>query len=160
MRSKASSGWTLVELVIVLVVVGTLASITFGVMLEAMRIYARTTPTEQLAYQSQLTTERLRRDLRSLEESSQITVLQAQQLTFESGSGGTIEYRLSGSELQRNGRPLAEGVTGLRFDYTNSAGALASSSEEVALVTAQVVLTAGDAERRIQAAVHPRRRQP
>ncbi len=160
MRSQSSSGWTLVELVIVLVVVGTLASVTFGVLLEAMRIYARTAPTEQLAYQSQLTSERLRRDLRSLRESSQITVFQPQELAFETGSGGTVDYRLMGSELRRNGRLLAEGITGLRFNYITTAGGFASSSDEVALVTARVVLTAGGAERQVVTAIHPRRRQP
>lgn len=155
-----SGGWTLVELVIVLVVIGVLSSVTFVALSEAMRIYARATPSARLAYQSQLTSVHLRRDLRGLPDSSSIEVFQPQLIRFLGEDGGSIEYRLVGSDLLRNSRLLAEGVSGLRFQYTTAQGTPAANPEDVALVDAALLLAEGSIERRLHVAVHPRRFQP
>ena len=164
MRARGSlarkAGFTLVEAVTALSIVGVLAGVTFVVLLEGMRVFERVRPSAELAYQSRITTDRLRHDLRRLDPANGLIAFAADSLRFRTVDGELIEYRRVGGELHRNGRPLAEGVDELRFAYTATTGGPALAAADVALIGADLAISRGSLTTRLHAAVHPRGTTP
>lgn len=158
--TERRGGWTLVELVTALIVLGVIATVVFAVLLEGMKTWGRARPTTELLYQAQLVSHRLRSDFRDLDGPGALLAMQPQLLRFQTEAGLGVEYQLVGTDLQRNGRLLAEGVGELRFIYSQTAGGIASTPTDVALLSADLRLDRAGLSTRIHTAVHPRRDEP
>ena len=99
------------EMLTVILIMGIIGLTTSVVIMESMKVYARTVPGLDASYQARLATDRMKREIRDLDGTASITVFTATALTFDNTSGDTIAYDLTGSDLTRNGDLLAQGVT-------------------------------------------------
>ena len=151
-----SHGYTLIELVSVVSVMSIIGLVASYTIFESMKIYARTAPMLDATYQARLSVERMKREIRDMQDTASITNFTSTGLTFNDSSNNTIAFSLSSGNLLRNGDMLARGVTTLGFDYWAADGAVAASAAELHLIEIDLTVETATQPYRIRTAVFPR----
>ncbi len=161
-RAKAvtTSGYTLVEMVAVMTILSVVGLVSSYVIIESMKVYARTAPAMDASYQALLSVQRMKHDIRDMKDTDSITTFTATALTFDDSSDTTIAYSLSGGDLLRDGDLLAQGVTSLSFSYWKSDGTSASVADDLHLVEIDLTVESRAEPYRLQTAVFPRTLSP
>ena len=110
-------GFSLIELTVVTVVLGIVASLGATVMRDGLTGYLRGREISSADWQGRLALERITRDLRNIADpGSIISGCATATFDFSDVNAARISYTLSTNTLLRNGsQPLASSVTGLRF---------------------------------------------
>jgi prepilin-type N-terminal cleavage/methylation domain-containing protein len=153
---RRPSGYTLVEMVLVVTILSIVGGVSSFVVLQAMKAYARHVPAMHNAYQARSSLERMRREIRALEDTSSITTMTATSLTFTGTGGTSIAYAYTGGNLDRNGDRLAKGLTAFSFTYWKSNGTTASAATDVHLIEIDLTVDSLGQTYRLQTAVFPR----
>jgi len=152
-------GYTLVEMVAVITILGIIGMVSSYVVFSSMEIYARTVPAMDATYQARLAVERMKNEIRDMKAGS-ITTFTSTALTFQLSAGQTIAYSLSGSNLLRNGDLLARGVTAFGLAFWKANGTAASTAVDLHLVEIDLTVQTGDQPYRVRTAVFPRNLGP
>jgi prepilin-type N-terminal cleavage/methylation domain-containing protein len=108
------AGFTLVELVITIVLVGILAGLAALIILQGVRAYADEQSRSDLHYQARLAMERMAREIRLIRSCGDITPPAsnpAASITFTDISGTSVNFALAGNNLNRGADLLATGIT-------------------------------------------------
>lgn len=155
-RAATGPGYTLVEMVTVVVIMSIIGLVSTYAIIEGAKIYARTAPSMQASYQARLAIGWLRRDLHDMKDTDSITTFTSTALTFDDTSSNTLAYSLSAGNLSRNGDLLAQGVTSLTFTYWKSDGTTASAAADLHLVEVDLTVQFGDEPYRVRTVVFPR----
>jgi prepilin-type N-terminal cleavage/methylation domain-containing protein len=114
-------GFSLVELIVVIVVLGIIASMGAVVVRDGMLGYLRGREITSADWQGRLALERISRELRDIAPPAggvaNITNASCGSSTFAFSdiNAAQISYAQSTTTLMRNGQPLADNVSGLRF---------------------------------------------
>ena len=112
-------GFSLVELIVVIVVLGIVASMGAVVVRDGMLGYLRGREITSADWQGRLALERITRELRDVAAIAPINACGTSMFTFSDINYTPISYTQSTvpntTTLLRNGQPLADNVTGLRF---------------------------------------------
>jgi prepilin-type N-terminal cleavage/methylation domain-containing protein len=137
-------GFTLIELVIVILVTGIIAAGASNLLYKGFLAYIEGKNISNVQYQSQLALMRMGIDLRNIRSSSDITTATSSQLTFVDINGSTVSYSLSGGQLLRNSVALAPSVTSLSFTYYTSAGAATSTLTSIRYIVVTAVFASGN----------------
>jgi prepilin-type N-terminal cleavage/methylation domain-containing protein len=163
-----SNGFTLIEIVIVIVIIGIISTVAAMIIMQAVKMYSDENARTDIHYQAKLAVERMAREIRSARQQSEIgtTVLgtitgnPTNSFIFTDITGTTITYSLTGTTLNRTvggiPSPLAQGVTTLGFQHYTSASALTTTPASVWLVEINVTDTQGANTLQIRTRVHPR----
>ena len=154
-QQHPAAGYSLVELVMVIAIAGVVSLVPAQVLLDSMKVYSRTAPRIQAAYQSGLAVERMKRDFRDLASYDSISVMTSSSLTFDD-SDGTAAYALSGSDLTRNGDLIASNVSALTLTYRDEDGANTTTATEIRLLEIDLTVTMSGQPYRSMATVFPR----
>ena len=155
--SRAStSGYSLIELVAVIVLLGIVASTSFFVVLEAMRAFARTQPLMEASYEANFVATRLLRDIRDIPDSASIQSMGDAGLEFASSTGDLVTYEYSNGALTRNSHLLAESLKGFAFGFESASGGAAATPDEVHLIRVKLVAESGLAAVPMALAIFPR----
>lgn len=134
-------GFTLVELIVVIVILGTLAVIT-GPMLQAgFSSYFTQRNLSDADWQGRLALERIARDIRALSSTNNITTTTSTQFTFVNNANTNVSYTLSGTNLQRNALTLANGINTVTFEYYDSTGAITAVIANIRYITTTLSVT-------------------
>jgi prepilin-type N-terminal cleavage/methylation domain-containing protein len=156
-------GFSLVELIVVVVVLGIVASMGAVVVRDGMLGYLRGREITSADWQGRLALERITRELRDAAPSSGATVNIAPAscgssgFTFSDISAAQISYTQSASTLLRNGQPLADNVTGLRFYCLQSDGqTYTTTPSAVYYVTVSMVVATANTSATYRSTVKPR----
>jgi len=156
---RQAGGFTLIEMIMVIVITGLIASLA-GIMLHhGVRAYVLSGELTEIDWQGRLALERLLRDLRRLRSATpaDLTMSPADRITFVDRDNQTISYALSGATLTRNGQPLADGVGALNFDYLRNDGkTTAAAAGEVFYISVSFTISQGDSSRNLRGTVFPR----
>jgi len=129
--STSSSGFTLIEAVVTLVVAGVLATIGATIMSGAFRTYFVGREIAQDEAQVRLALERMTRDLREIRSPADLIIGTQNQIKFTDFASNVITYRLNGTQLQRSQdndatfQPLAENINTLTVSYLRNNGTTA-----------------------------------
>ncbi len=150
------NAYTLVEMVSVITILSIIGLVSSYVIIESMKVYARTAPAINATYQARLAAKRMTRDIRDMKDVGSITTFAPTALTFDDSSDNTIAYSLSGGDLLRNGDLLARGATSLSFSYWKSDGTTASAAADLHLVEIDLTVSVGLEPYRVQTAAFPR----
>jgi len=123
-----AGGFTLIEVVITLIVVGVLATIGARIMSTAFQTYFAGREIAQDDAQVRYALERMTRELRGVRSPADLTISTQNKIKFVDFSDTTISYRLSGTQLQRSQdnetsyQPLAENINTLTITYLRNDG--------------------------------------
>jgi len=153
---RGARGYTLVEMILVIMIMTIVGGVTTHVILESMKVYARSMPAQNASYQARTCIERMKRELRDLQDRGSITEMSTTRFTFDDSTDASITYALAGDTLTRNGDLLARGVTAFSLTYWGVGGSVAATVEDLHLVELDLTVECGGQAFRAQSAVFPR----
>lgn len=161
MRLNSHSGFTLIEMIIVVVILSTVAAFTIYFLVDSVRLYSQTVNQKALLDEGRLALERIGRDLRDAQSvSSPPAGTSANSISFirthataGDGINENITFRLSGNILEKvKTQPVA--VRSLAENVSNFTVTRDAASAEIKLVLS---LSRGSGERvTLQTKVYPR----
>lgn len=164
---KKSAGFTLIEIIITIVIVGILAGIAALIILQGTRSYTEGQVRSNVHYQARYAMERMAREVRLIRACGDIAgpANPAASLTFTDIDGNAVTFGAGGTDLLRNADILARGVTALQFRFFDQNGNLAALAPPCTVPTAptdiwtvEVSMTVAEGAETIQMGtrVHPR----
>lgn len=136
-------GFTLVELVLVIAILGITAGTLGSWMINSMTAYDRVTTRRGMLAQVRTGFERMMLEILLIPGRAQIITTTASSFTFQYPTGTNITYSLSGTNLLRNSDVAVQNVTALSFTYYDESGAQTTTPASVRSVRAQISATAG-----------------
>lgn len=154
-------GFTLVELIVVIVVLGIVGSMGAVVVRDGMLGYLSGREITSADWQARLALERIARELRDVAAPGSASIdfasCGSSGFSFVDITANQISYTLAGGSLQRNGQPLADNVTGLRFYCLQSDGQTATTTPSaVYYVTVSMVVATTNTSAAYRTTVKPR----
>ncbi len=168
-RTPHPNGFTLVEIVITIVLVGILAGIAAMIILQGVRAYSDEQSRSDVHYQARLATERMVREIRLMRSrtAADIPTMSVATLMYTDINGVQMGFRLNGGagaveRTENNGttwQALAINITapgGNIFTYFDSAGAVTASQADLWFVQMEFTATQGSESVTMRTAVHPR----
>jgi prepilin-type N-terminal cleavage/methylation domain-containing protein len=108
-----TSGFTLIEIVITIVLVSILAGIAALIILQGVKAYSDEQSRSDVHYQARLAMERMAREIRHARSCAAITgpANPSGTLTFTDINGNAVVFSVSGGNLSRGADILATGIT-------------------------------------------------
>jgi len=155
---NVSSGVTLVELVIVMVILGILAAIGSGILLESADIFVLAKARRDVLAEGRYAIERISREIREEIEdpAADITSFTATNFTFTDPDSNSISFFQSGSTLLRNSDLLASSIDSLSFSYLEADGTTAAAAADIWRIGISLTLAAGGESTTLRSEVFPR----
>jgi prepilin-type N-terminal cleavage/methylation domain-containing protein len=107
---KSSKGFTLIEIIIVIVILSIISAITIKFMVDSLRIYTMTVNQKTLFDEGKLALERMCRDIRDARSISRPFAgnsdnwirFARDNATAQDAAGETIDYQLTGTDLEKD----------------------------------------------------------
>ena len=167
-RTPNSMGFTLIEAIITIVIVGIISIIAVMIILEAVKANSKEQNLSNVHYQAGLAMERMAREIRSINVQGNIGTVAIGTITgnptnsliFTDLTGTNITYSLSGQTLNRTvggvSSALAAGVTTLEFRHYDIASALTTSALAVWIIDVSMTDTQVADSLPMRSRVHPR----
>ena len=153
-------GFTLVELVVVMVVLGIVASMGAMVLRDGILGYLRGREMTSADWQGRLALERITRELRDVASPNYSNIAATScgtsTFAFSDITATPISYTQGTSTLARNGQPLADSVTGLRFYCLTSTVQPTTTLSDVYYVTVSMIVTTANTSATYRSMVKPR----
>ncbi len=149
-------GFSLIELIVVTVVLGVVASMGAVVVRDGMLGYLRGREITSADWQGRLALERMTRELR---DATAIAAgsCDASTFAFSDIYALPISYTQSTTTLMRNGQPLADNVTGLRFYCLQDDGQTYSTVPSAAYyVTVSMIVSTDNTSAAYRSTIRPR----
>jgi prepilin-type N-terminal cleavage/methylation domain-containing protein len=162
-----SKGFTLIEIIIVIVLVGILATIAATIIMQGVRAYSGGESRSNAHYQARFAVERMSREIRLMRSSTvtDIPTMTGTTLRYTDINGLQMGFRLNAGNIERtedNGaswQTLAIKITGpggTIFTYLDNTGAAAAAPASLWLVQIQFTATQDAESINMHTAVHPR----
>ena len=156
-------GFTLIEMVLVIVLVGIIAMVGAQLMATGFSLYFTGRDTMIVDAQARLALERMTRELRTVQSATGLTMAPATEISFTDLDGTAVRYCIGGGtcpgvagDLMRNTQVLAGGVSALSFVYLNSAGTVTATPAQVLYIGVNFTATQGGVISTYRATVSPR----
>jgi prepilin-type N-terminal cleavage/methylation domain-containing protein len=153
-------GFSLVELIVVIVVLGVVASMGAVAVRDGILGYLRGREITSADWQGRLALERITRDLRDAEEIAAGSCANSTPpftFAYSDINAAPISYTQSTTTLLRNGQPLADNVTGLRFYCLQSDGqTYTTTPAAVYYVTVSMIVSTANTNATYRSTVKPR----
>jgi prepilin-type N-terminal cleavage/methylation domain-containing protein len=155
-----SDGFTLVEIVITIVLVGIIAGVAAMIILPGIRSYAQEEAHSEVHYQARLGMERMAREIRLVRSQTDITTMAANTFQYADIAGNQMGFQVTGNTLFRsqNGPslPLATGSNVvLNFTYLRQDGTPAAVAAQVWFVVINLTVQQGSESLQLRTRVHP-----
>lgn len=123
-----SKGFTLVEIVITIVLIGIISGIAVMIILQGVKAYSDEQSRSDVHYQARLAVERTAREIRLVRSATagDITTMTATNLQFNDINGNNIQFqRIGGAapySITRNGLVLANDIQSVAISYYQNDG--------------------------------------
>ncbi|MFH1654319.1 MAG: type II secretion system protein [Pseudomonadota bacterium] len=137
------SGFTIVEMVLAIAVVGILAGLLGPVISSGVRQYALAVRQKAALAQARLAMERMGAEILLIPATASIDTWTASVVQFDLPTENNINYSLNGTNLERSGVVLASGISSLAFTYLNQDGNTAGSQADIRRIGFELVVGAG-----------------
>lgn len=156
---RRQTGFTLIELVITIVLVGIIASIGSLLIMQGTKEYIAQDVRAGLATQGRLGIERMAREVRTIRSRTlaDIPVWGAGTLQFTDLTGTSVTYTVGAGTLTRNGTALASDVSALAMSYFQSDGVTAATAAtNIWIIQITLTVTRSGESQTLRLRVHPR----
>jgi prepilin-type N-terminal cleavage/methylation domain-containing protein len=140
--SKREYGFTLIELIMVIMILSVVAVISSKIITQGFAGYMTGTNIIQTDWQAKVALERMTRDLHDIPTYADIIAANtsASQISFTDFSDSTVTYKLSGTTLQLNGNTLASNIVSLTLTYLDKSGNALTAPPSSALAYIKIAL--------------------
>lgn len=160
-QTTDSHGFTLVEMVITITLVGIIAGIAGMIILQGMRAYLAGENRADVQYQAGAALERMSREIRTIRSRADITTMTATDLRFTDMTGAQAGFTWVAPNLGRwNGAgtdPLAAGITAFSLAYYQQDGVtVAGAAATVWFIDVAITAQQGEETQQMRTRVHPR----
>jgi len=161
-RNPNSNGFTLVEIVITIVLIGILSGIAAMIILQGVMAYSDEQSRSDVHYQARVAMERMAREIRLIRsQGADITTMANNNLRYIDVNGVTIGFSWANPTLSRwdgaTNDVLASGVTAFTFSYYQQDGITVATPANVWFVDIAMTATAQSGETLdMRTRVHPR----
>lgn len=153
-------GFTLIEMVVAIVIVGLITAVGGHVLAQAFRNYFTARDMADATWQARLALERMTRDLREIRSATgtDLSTLGASQIVFNDAQGIAVNYSYNAAtnELMRNAQPIAGDVAGVALAYLDGAGTATATAAQVRYITVTLTVTRSAVTRIYRSTVAPR----
>jgi prepilin-type N-terminal cleavage/methylation domain-containing protein len=140
MTFKKYSGFTLIELVLVIVLMGVIVSASMKPLMQGLDTLVKSKDLNLIDWQGNNALEEIARNVRTIMKSGNITTATATQFTFIDNSNATVSYTLSGNDILENSSVLVSNATALAFVYYTRAGATTTTLSAIRFVKVTITL--------------------
>jgi prepilin-type N-terminal cleavage/methylation domain-containing protein len=162
-RTSNSKGFTLIEAIITIVIVGIISSIAALIILEAMKASSKEQNLSDAHYQARLAVERMAREIRTVRSQTvaDIPMMNVANFQFTDIQGIQMGFRLNSGNVQRTQdnaatwQTLATGVTTLNFSYLQQDGVTPATATTLWFVVIDMTDTQGADSLPMRTRVHP-----
>lgn len=144
MRRRYQNGFTLIELIMVIMIMGIVSAIIGGILLNSYQTFQTAKNIGETDWQGFIALQRMTDEIRSIRSANDISTASTSQLSFTDINGSAVTYQLSGNNLLRNSQTLASGIQSLSFGYLNSAGGTAATTALVRYITISITAVNGN----------------
>lgn len=152
-------GFTLIELVIVIVLLGIVVAGSSELMVQGFRAYHAGVEQVFAHWQARVALERMARDIRGVKSSGDIATSTSSTFSFTDVNGDVITYFQQGSQLKRNtastSQVLADNINGLTFTYYNDNGASTTTKADIRYVKIALQVGASGSQFNLTTTVYP-----
>jgi len=155
-RTLHSNGFTLIEIVITIAIVGIIAGIAAMIIAQGVRAYSDERLRSDVHYQARFAMERMSREIRTIRSRADVTTMLNTDLQFADVSGNAVRFNLVGSDIRRSGSLLASNITSFAFSYYQDSGAAAPSAATLWTIEISLTATQGAEVLQMRTRVHPR----
>lgn len=147
-----SRGFTLIELVLVIILIGIIAGVIALPLLEGTKGWFQATTRETITESGRVAMERMMREIRNTGRKADntpcISSAASSTFTFSDINGdltncNSTTFSLSGANIQRNGINLSDNVQSLTFSYYDANNAPTAVAANVRRVVIEIVSTRG-----------------
>lgn len=164
---KKSKGFTLIELVIVITIIGIITGIVGSILLGAIDAWTFKFNRQDILSDSKLAMNRMVREMKEVKNRAKVTTADLSEFSFENIDSVDITYALSGTDLDRiedeTANTLAENVSSLTFTYFDADGddeietpIVAPSKTDIRRIRINLTLTKNEETLYLQSDVSPR----
>ncbi len=141
MRQNKQAGFTLIEIILVIVIIGIIAGTASSMLGEGLNAFLTANNVTDADWQGQIAIQRMERDIRAVRSAADISTASTNQFAFVNNTGTSITYTLSGSNLLRNSQTLATGVQTLAFAYSDLNGNSTATPSAIRFVSVTLNVT-------------------
>jgi prepilin-type N-terminal cleavage/methylation domain-containing protein len=153
---KKNAGFSLIEIVMVIIIIGIIAAIASRILMQGVSAYLTNINIINSDWQGRIALERMVRDIRAIRSPTDITTASASTLAFTNTSGTSISYTLSGSTITLNGNVLADGIASLTFTYYDSSNAITATPSAIRYILISINVTQNNTNLTLNTSVYPR----
>jgi prepilin-type N-terminal cleavage/methylation domain-containing protein len=172
-RTPNLKGFTLIEAIITIVIVGIISGIAALIILEGVKASAKEQNLSGVHYQARIAMERMAREIRLIRwnttlAQADITTMAATDLIFCDVTGKAVEFQLAGTALNRRESATcsppawggwstlsSSGVNPLTFTYLDSTGVGGATAANLWFVDISLTDTQGSDSLQMRSRVHP-----
>ncbi len=141
MRNKSQRGFTLIEMIVVIVIMAILAVISTNVVQSAFNSYFTNQDIAAANSTGRLVLENMARRIRMIRSSADITTASSTQLVFTDINGNSVNYSWSSPTLQLNSQTLANNVSSFTLSYLDRNASTTSTLANIRYVTVSFTIT-------------------
>ncbi|MFA5073427.1 MAG: prepilin-type N-terminal cleavage/methylation domain-containing protein [Nitrospirota bacterium] len=157
-HSPCPKGFTLIEIIIVIVIVGIISTIAAMIILQGVKSYAIEDQRSNVHYQARLAVERIAREARHIRNCSSIVgpLNPSGTLQFTDIQGSVVTFTVGGGNLSRNGNLLANGITSATpFRFLDINGNPTTTCPGIWFIEIDITDTQGSESLQMRTRIHP-----
>lgn len=160
MRLLVNSGFTLIEMIIVIVILSILAAMASSLISQGTNAYLLGKSILTANSEGQIAMQRLSDDLMAIPFSSAMTNATSSVIAFSDANGNTIQYALNGNDLTltQNGASdiLADGISNFNLTYLDRYGAATTTIASIRYIQVSFSIIDNTINQTLSTMIYPR----